>query len=93
MSELSISIKQLISRSIQEDISHGDVTTDSLISPESNGLAVIVAKDSGILAGIHIATEVFFQIDPAITYNIFINDGDRVKNGDIVAELKGKTKL
>ena len=92
MSDLSISIKQLISKSIQEDISHGDITTDSLIPPESNGLAVIVAKDSGILAGIHIAIEVFFQIDPDITYNMFVNDGDQVKNGDIVAELKGKTK-
>jgi nicotinate-nucleotide pyrophosphorylase (carboxylating) len=92
MSDISISIKQLISKSIQEDISHGDITTDSLIPPESNGLAVIVAKDSGILAGIHIAIEVFFQIDPDITYNMFVNDGDQVKNGDIVAELKGKTK-
>ena len=53
---------------------------------------MIVAKDSGILAGIHIAIEVFFQIDPDITYNMFVNDGDQVKNGDIVAELKGKTK-
>ena len=92
MFDLSIAIKNLISRSIQEDISHGDITTDSLIPPEHHGEAVVIVKDKGTLAGITIAMEVFLQIDPAINYNILVNDGGHVKEGDTVAELNGKTK-
>jgi nicotinate-nucleotide pyrophosphorylase (carboxylating) len=92
MFDLSIAIKNLISRSIQEDISHGDITTDSLIPPEHHGEAVVIVKDKGTLAGITIAMEVFLQIDPAINYNILVNDGGHVKVGDTVAELNGKTK-
>ena len=51
-------IDDLIKRAITEDINYIDVTTDYLLDDAHTSTAVFLAKDTGVLAGIHIALRV-----------------------------------
>ena len=52
-------MERLIELAIMEDYSAGDATTEALISPHIDGKATIVSDESGVLAGLDIALEVF----------------------------------
>ena len=83
-------IKQFIAQAMAEDLGQGDVTTEALISKTQRGRASIVAKASGIIAGVEIAKQVFLKVDPELKLAILIEDGTEVKPGDIVAKIEGK---
>ena len=93
MQPLQMEIDSIIINAIKEDINYIDVTTDYLISEDSVSTAKYVAKDSGILCGIEIALRVFTLLDDKTEFDIKIQDGERVKNGDIIATITGKTKV
>ncbi len=83
-------IAEIIKQALAEDLSHGDVTTEALISNQWQGKASILIKAEGILAGIEIAKQVFLTVDPELEVEILIQDGARVKPGDIVAIINGR---
>lgn len=83
-------IGQLIELALQEDLGHGDITTDSLIPDSEHGTASIIAKAEGIIAGTEIARQVFLKVDPQLDVEILIRDGNKVKAGDIIARIQGK---
>lgn len=85
-------IDDIIITALKEDINYIDVTTDYLIDDESVSEAYYVAKDDGVLCGIDIAKRVFKLLDDSIVFETKIKDGEKVKKGDIIAEMKGSTK-
>lgn len=85
-------VKPLINMALLEDIGPGDITTDYLIDEFAKGDAYIVAKQDFILAGSDVAEQVFKTLDPAMDIFRSFRDGDEVKNGDVVMELKGKMR-
>ena len=85
-------IDNIINTALNEDINYIDVTTDNLINDDHQSSAYLVAKDSGILCGIDIASRVFEFSGGNVISEIIIHDGAEVKNGDIIAEFKGSTK-
>ncbi len=90
MSLSEVQVDSIIDVALSEDISHGDVTSQALIPPELQGEASLKAKAEGILAGGKVATKVFLKVDPALKVEVFINEGAKVKPGDIVATVLGK---
>ena len=86
------SVKHLIEIALKEDISSGDITTESLVAPELEGQGVIVAKEPLVIAGLDVARQVFEQLDSEIIFNSVYNDGDALAEGSIVAEVKGKLR-
>lgn len=93
MKPLQMEIDSIIINAIKEDINYIDVTTDYLIPEDSVSTANYVAKDSGILCGIDIALRVFTLLDDKTEFDIKLQDGDKVENGDIIATITGKTKV
>ena len=85
-------IDDIIITALKEDINYIDVTTDYLIDDDSISEAYYVAKDDGVLCGIDIAKRVFKLLDENIVFETKIKDGEKVKKGDILAEMKGSTK-
>lgn len=84
-------IKEFLKKVLLEDISHRDITTELIIPSESISAAIIKAKEDFILAGIPFVKELFEIYDPQITFNVLKEDGTDIKNGDILAEIRGKT--
>lgn len=85
-------INDLIDLAFAEDIGEGDHTTLCSISADANGKANLIIKEPGILAGVEIAINVFHKLDPHLTIDVFINDGVKVKTGDIVFSVEGKVQ-
>jgi len=85
-------IEEIVSLALKEDIGDGDHTSLATIPEEANGKAVLIAKDDGILAGIGVAKEVFYQVDPLIETDIFIQDGKPIKKGDQIFIVSGKAR-
>lgn len=92
MKPMQFEIDDIIKRAIKEDINYIDVTTDYLIDDELTSSARYVSKDDGILCGIEIAMRVFELLDSSIKYEILIQDGQKVKKGDIIAVIHGRVK-
>ncbi|MFB0559236.1 MAG: carboxylating nicotinate-nucleotide diphosphorylase [Dehalococcoidales bacterium] len=83
-------IASIIDLALAEDISHGDVTSEALIPPELQGKASLLVKSEGIVAGGEVAKLVFLRVDPSLRVEELIEDGTRVKPGDIVATVSGR---
>jgi len=85
-------IEQIIKNAIIEDIADGDHTTLSCIPATAMGKTELLVKENGILAGVEIAKEVFYQIDKDLKLDVYINDGQQIKVGDVVFHLSGKVQ-
>jgi nicotinate-nucleotide pyrophosphorylase (carboxylating) len=84
-------VEAIIERALEEDLPHGDITSESIIPSKSQSQAVILSKENGILAGIAVAENVFSKIDPLLSFVVRKKDGQEIKNGDVLAELRGSS--
>jgi len=82
-------LERIIDLALVEDTSHGDITSQILISAEQKGRALITARAEGILAGGDVARQVFLKVEPALNIDVIIPDGERVKVGDEVLKITG----
>ncbi len=82
-------IQNLIDAALAEDVLVGDPTTDVLIPPALTGRAALVTRDSGVLAGVEIATAVFKRFDPSLHTKVLMPDGSSVSPGDHLAQVSG----
>ena len=89
----SIYTDNLIRTALLEDINYLDAATDYLIDEEQENRARFLAKDDGILCGIDTALRVFEILQPkGFEATVYKKDGDELQKGDIIAEIKGKTR-
>ncbi len=79
-----------IENAISEDIGKGDHTSLACIPETTTGKAQLIIKQEGILAGIDVAKQIFTKFDKNLNFVIFINDGTKVKKGDIAFCVEGK---
>ncbi len=84
-------IETLIELAIKEDIGDGDHSSLSTIPADSRGKMQLLVKQDGIIAGIEIAKMVFNRLDPGVTFKQILNDGDKIKVGDIAFFVEGAT--
>jgi nicotinate-nucleotide pyrophosphorylase (carboxylating) len=82
-------IRKIIEAALIEDIGTGDITTTAIVSRDKMGQASAVAKDDFIVAGIDIFRDVFIFLDENIQAKYLINDGQKAKKGDTIAEISG----
>jgi len=86
-------VMEIIARALAEDIGHGDVTTNATVDPDSDGEAVIIAKQDMVLAGVEIFLQVFLNMDLSIDFDCGYMDGDTVDNGAVIARLSGPLRV
>ncbi len=83
---------RLIDLAFAEDIGDGDHTTLCCIPEDAMGKSHLLIKEYGILAGVEVAKRVFARFDPTMQVEVLINDGTRVKKGDIAMIVTGKVR-
>jgi nicotinate-nucleotide pyrophosphorylase (carboxylating) len=82
----------LIDLAFAEDIGDGDHTTLCCIPEDAMGKSHLLIKEDGILAGVDMARKVFGRFDPTMQMEVFMEDGTRVKKGDIAFVVSGKVR-
>lgn len=90
MLEITPDIRRLIDLALTEDQVYNDVTTNLLIPPDAQGVAVFRAKASGVLAGMGLALEVFKHIDSTVQTQALMEDGRAIKAGDLLGRATGR---
>jgi len=73
-------IDPLIEAALGEDMPRGDITSESLVPPDSLSEAVLLAKQDGVVAGIDVARRVFRKIDPGVMFTKLVEDVHGVKS-------------
>ncbi len=78
-----------IRQALAEDVGTGDHTSLSTIPKGQQGKAKLLIKDTGVLAGVSVAIEILKVVDPDLTVDILIHDGQAVQPGDIAFYVQG----
>lgn len=87
--DLGAEILDHIRRALAEDVGSGDATTDSIVPPAAKAKVQIVAKQSGVIAGLDVARTVFLQLDEQIVFTPRVGDGSAVSQGQVVVDVYG----
>jgi nicotinate-nucleotide pyrophosphorylase (carboxylating) len=86
-------IEPLVRGALLEDLGRaGDLTTDSIVPVEVLARAALVARESGVVAGLDLAKLAFALIDPEIAVEIAANDGSVVEPGAVIARISGPAR-
>src|SRR5271165_3574368 len=88
-----ILIEPLVRGALLEDLGRaGDLTTDSIVPVEVPARTALVARESGVVAGLDLAKLAFALIDPEIAVEIAANDGSVVAPGAVIARINGPAR-
>jgi nicotinate-nucleotide pyrophosphorylase (carboxylating) len=90
--DLPPDIIQSIRLALAEDIGSGDVTTNSIVPLDARMKGKIIAKQSGIVAGLDIASSVFRILDQSIEFEYLVQDGTSVAEQTILAQADGPAR-
>jgi nicotinate-nucleotide pyrophosphorylase (carboxylating) len=82
----------IVQRALEEDIGSGDLSSAPLFPEQAKVRAVIQSKQAGVVAGLPIAEIVFRQLDKDLTWKVLKQEGERVYEGETVAELAGNAR-
>lgn len=85
-------IDSLVELAFAEDIGDGDHTTLCCIPETEVGSSKLLIKEDGILAGVEVAIGVFNKLDSELKVEVFKNDGEYVKQGDVAFIVEGKVQ-
>jgi len=75
-----------------------DVTTQATVDPQEVGVAHLVARADGVVAGLPVVPEVLAQVAERLrldvpTVEARVDDGARVARGDVLAVLRGPVQV
>lgn len=85
-------LQRKIEEWLHEDVGFGDVTTMSTIPESEQGIGILYAKETGVVAGLPIAQQVFATVDPDLVFTAKVEEGARVEKGEQIAEVSGSVR-
>lgn len=85
-------ILKILQDALQEDIGPGDYSTLAAIDESTQGKALLIIKDKGVLAGVAVARQVFAIVDEKLQVQSFLEDGALVKQDDIALSVTGNAR-
>ena len=86
---LKLNADPLILSALKEDITSEDVSTNSVMPHPKEGEVDLICKQDGIICGLQIFERVFTLLDEKTQVEFFVEDGDTVKAGQLMAKVHG----
>ena len=86
---MNIRADELIRSALAEDVTNEDVSTACILRERTEGQADLLCKQEGVIAGLPVFARVFALLDAQTKVTFFAKDGDRVKKGQKLAEVRG----
>ena len=81
-----------IQTALAEDVGDGDHSALAAIPAEARNRAKLLVKAEGVLAGVALASLIFKQVDAQLTMQVQLEDGARVKHGDVAFTVEGPAR-
>jgi nicotinate-nucleotide pyrophosphorylase (carboxylating) len=85
-------ITALVAAALQEDDTRHDITTEATVTSSRRASCRLVARQTGVIAGLPLACAAFEQLDPAVTMRIEHADGTRIHPETPVMFLSGQAR-
>jgi nicotinate-nucleotide pyrophosphorylase (carboxylating) len=85
-------ILEAIHRALAEDIGNGDATTEAIVPLEARMRGHIVAKQTGVVAGLDVAAGVYHTLDPEVSFTPQVEEGASVQPGQVLALVEGRAR-
>ncbi|HEY6566328.1 MAG TPA: carboxylating nicotinate-nucleotide diphosphorylase [Actinomycetota bacterium] len=83
----------LVRAALEEDAPQGDLTSEVVLQPGTGCAAELIAKDTGVIAGIRsmeaVFAEVSMQDGTHVAIDVKTPDGSPVSPGDLIARIQG----
>jgi nicotinate-nucleotide pyrophosphorylase (carboxylating) len=83
---------ELIDLALREDLALGDITSEATVPADRQATAIMLAKQDGVISGLETAQAVFARVDPSVTFQALVADGDRVTKGTELARITGNAR-
>jgi nicotinate-nucleotide pyrophosphorylase (carboxylating) len=85
-------LDRVVAGALDEDIGHGDLTTESLVDSGAESRAHLLAGQDFVLAGLDVFSRVFLHLDRDMRFVRRVQEGDRVRRGEVIIELAGRSE-
>lgn len=85
-------VNDLIERSLREDVGSGDITSLATIGQDVRAEARMEAREAGVIAGTWLAKQVFETVDPYLTMECLIADGELCEAEAAIAAVEGPAR-
>jgi nicotinate-nucleotide pyrophosphorylase (carboxylating) len=85
-------LRALVRAALEEDGAFNDLTTTATVLSNRRARGHLVARGSGVVAGVPLAVEAFCQLDSKVTIRVDAEDGTRVEKGASVLFLSGHAR-
>jgi len=87
---LEFSFEKIIRDALYEDLGQqGDITSNSVIDKNLENNFVLKSRSEGVISGLQVAELSFMTLDSRLSFEKKVDNGSNVKNGDIIASVKG----
>ena len=86
---MKLNVDPLILGALKEDITSEDVSTNSVMPHPQAGEVDLICKQDGIICGLQVFERVFTLLDEATKVEFFVQDGEAVKAGQLMANVHG----
>ncbi|MGL6199254.1 MAG: carboxylating nicotinate-nucleotide diphosphorylase [Lachnospiraceae bacterium] len=90
---MGLQADDLIRLALKEDITSEDVSTNSVMREAKPGQVEVICKQDGVLAGLSIFERVFKILAPDTRLISSVNDGDEIKNGQLIGTVIGDIRV
>ena len=88
-----LAIDQAVQRALDEDLGRaGDITSMATIPEATHAHAILIARQSGVIAGLPLAVAVFQKLSPDISIQAHFRDGGIVASGVHVLTISGPAR-
>ena len=82
-------IDPIISRALDEDVTDRDISTDVVTIGGEKATVDLIAKQSGIMAGLAVYKRVFELLDKEVQVHVHKEDGQQFNEGEVLAQVRG----
>lgn len=90
---LKLNVDPLILSALKEDITSEDVSTNCVMDHFQLGVVDLICKEDGVICGFQVFSRVFELLDPHVSFEYFVKDGDTVEKGQMLGRIKGDIKV
>ena len=85
-------LDEFIKSALKEDIQEGDHSSMACVPADAQSKAVLLIKETGVLAGMQVAQRICEIYDPSLQMTALLKDGDNVGFGQIAFTLEGSAR-
>ncbi|MEM3622367.1 MAG: carboxylating nicotinate-nucleotide diphosphorylase [Candidatus Bathyarchaeia archaeon] len=80
-------LEEKLQKMLAEDIGQGDITTTLIVPPETQTEAEIIAKETGVIAGIEEAKILLESL--GIKIDALVSDGEKIRKKQVLMKVSG----